>query len=162
MHLSQKHESNFVPQCIKYVSCKVKATALIEMSLVVDIAFKHTHTSCIQVHYSAYSIKYPYGFYSHCKRKGRMLKVGLLKLIFFEVYCILKCICIRVCPNLIHQQERDSPGLFAFLDLPIYPTLHLQNHSQLLSAILRSFQFHSAVCRRLKIHVTCHHLWMSV
>lgn len=83
---------------------------------------------------------------------------------WLEIYCILKCICNRVCPNLICQYVRFSPG-FSLLDFcvprlppPFYPTLHLQNHGHFPKA--QSLQFHpTVICYQLS---AISYLWMSL
>ncbi len=109
-----------------------------------------------KVSYSAYILKYS-SIRFPVTHKQRWERICL------EIYCILKCICIRVCPNLICQYIRFSPGLslwlFVFLTShPIYPTLHLQNHGHLLKTL--SLQLHPAVMRYQLSAIS--YLWMSL
>lgn len=145
MHLSQKHGSNFVPQRIKYVSCKVYAAA----SVLVDVAFKRTQ-SCIQVHYSAYSIKYPY---SHCKREGRTLKVGLLTRIFWGI------LHLEVHPCLSDTSARKRlTGSFCVSPHQSHPApAEPQSASPLCSQTI-SIPY----CSLWTARSTSRHLWMSV
>lgn len=84
-------------------------------------------------------------------------------LIWLEIYCILKCICNRVCPNLICQYVRFSPGfslwIFAFLTSHPHSIPPCTCRTTVTSRKRSHFSFILQLCYQLS---AISYLWMSL